>query len=145
MGGGSGWKLPILVSFETKNVHTLMFKHTFHFQAQWFKRLRKRIKKNIVVLSGERVKMCHVVYKCAAGAWRVKSGSFSTCYISNPFSAGTVFIRQDLTSVFIRQNLTSVFIRQNLTTVFIRQNLTSVDVRIWRIKTVPALKELKYF
>ena len=29
-------------------------------------------------------------------------------------------------------------------TVFIRQNLTSVDVRSWRIKTVPALKNLKY-
>ena len=27
-------------------------------------------------------------------------------------------------------------------TVFIRQNLTSVDVRFWRIKTVPALKRL---
>ena len=27
-------------------------------------------------------------------------------------------------------------------TVFIRQNLTSVDVRFWRIKTVPALKGL---
>ena len=29
-------------------------------------------------------------------------------------------------------------------TVFIRQNLTSVDVRLWRVKTVPALTELKY-
>ena len=29
-------------------------------------------------------------------------------------------------------------------TVFTRQNLTSVDVRFWRIKMVPALKELKY-
>ena len=29
-------------------------------------------------------------------------------------------------------------------TVFIRQNLTSVDARFWRIKTVPALKELTY-
>ena len=29
-------------------------------------------------------------------------------------------------------------------TVFISQNLTSVDVRFWRIKTIPALKELKY-
>ena len=29
-------------------------------------------------------------------------------------------------------------------TVFIRQNLTSADVRFWRIKTIPALKELKY-
>ena len=28
-------------------------------------------------------------------------------------------------------------------TVLIRQNLTSVDVRFWRIKTIPALKELK--
>ena len=28
--------------------------------------------------------------------------------------------------------------------VSIHQNLTSVDVRFWRIKTVPALKELKY-
>ena len=44
-------------------------------------------------------------------------------------SAGTVFIRQNLTSVD--------------GTVFIRENLTSVDV-IWRIKTIPALlvKEL---
>ena len=30
-------------------------------------------------------------------------------------------------------------------TVFIRQNLTSADVRFWRIKTVSALKELKKF
>ena len=29
--------------------------------------------------------------------------------------------------------------------VFIRQNLTSVDVRFWRIKTIPALKESKYY
>ena len=29
-------------------------------------------------------------------------------------------------------------------TVFIRQNLTSVDVRFWRIKSIRALKELKY-
>ena len=29
-------------------------------------------------------------------------------------------------------------------TVFMHQNLTSVDVRFWCIKTVPALKELKY-
>ena len=29
-------------------------------------------------------------------------------------------------------------------TVFRRQNLTSTDVRFWRIKTIPALKELKY-
>ena len=28
--------------------------------------------------------------------------------------------------------------------VFIRQNLTSVDVRFGRIKTIPALEELKY-
>ena len=26
-------------------------------------------------------------------------------------------------------------------TVFRRQNLTSVDVRFWRLKTIPALKE----
>ena len=31
-------------------------------------------------------------------------------------------------------------------TVFIRQNLTSIDVRFWRMKTVPALKGLlSYF
>ena len=30
-------------------------------------------------------------------------------------------------------------------TVFIRQNLTSTDVSFWRIKTVPALKKIKYF
>ena len=30
-------------------------------------------------------------------------------------------------------------------TVFKRQILTYVDVRFWRIKTVPALKKLKYF
>ena len=29
-------------------------------------------------------------------------------------------------------------------TVFIRQNMTSTDVRFWRIKTVPALKRLPY-
>ena len=29
-------------------------------------------------------------------------------------------------------------------TVFIRQNMTSVDVRFWRVKTVPTLEELKY-
>ena len=29
-------------------------------------------------------------------------------------------------------------------TVFRRQNLTSTDVRFWRIKTIPVLKELKY-
>ena len=28
-------------------------------------------------------------------------------------------------------------------TVFMRQNLTSVDVRFWRVKTVPTLKELR--
>ena len=28
--------------------------------------------------------------------------------------------------------------------VFIRQNLTSVYVRFWRIKTIPALKELTF-
>ena len=27
---------------------------------------------------------------------------------------------------------------------FSRQNLTSVDVRFWRLKSTPALKELKY-
>ena len=39
------------------------------------------------------------------------------CHLFNPFSAGTIFIRQDL---------------------------TSVDARLCRIKMVPALKELKY-
>ena len=29
--------------------------------------------------------------------------------------------------------------------VFIRRNLTSVDVKFWSIKTIPALKEIKYF
>ena len=29
-------------------------------------------------------------------------------------------------------------------TVLIRQNLTSIEVRFWRLKTVPALKVLKY-
>ena len=29
-------------------------------------------------------------------------------------------------------------------TVFIRQDLTSSDVRFWRIKTVPALKRLTF-
>ena len=29
-------------------------------------------------------------------------------------------------------------------TVFWRQNLTSIDVRFWRLKTVPALKQLPY-
>ena len=27
---------------------------------------------------------------------------------------------------------------------FRRQNLTSLDVRFWRLKLIPALKELKY-
>ena len=35
--------------------------------------------------------------------------------------------------------------KDGLLCVFMRQNLTSVDVRFWRIKTVPAPKELKYF
>ena len=49
---------------------------------------------------------------------RLSRGSVANLgrYPLNPFSAGTV----------IR-----------------RQNLTSVDVRFWRLKTVPALKELK--
>ena len=28
---------------------------------------------------------------------------------------------------------------------FSRQKLTTLDVRFWRLKSIPALKELKYF
>ena len=30
-------------------------------------------------------------------------------------------------------------------TVSMRQNVTTVDVRFWRIKTIPVLEEFKYF
>ena len=51
-----------------------------------------------------------------AAKLRVPKGAFRWGIWFNPFSAGTVFRRQ---------------------------NLTSVDVRFWRLKTIHALKELK--
>ena len=47
--------------------------------------------------------------------------------------------------MMIIRRMADVFIAHfSAGTVFIRQNMTSADVRFWRIKTVPALKELKY-
>ena len=38
----------------------------------------------------------------------------------------------------------SLFYSYSAGVVFIRQNLISIDIRFWRLKSVPALKELKY-
>ena len=59
-----------------------------------------------------------------------------------PLEMRSTHLKAELITPFVPLEMLSPY---SVGSVFIRQNLTSVDVRFWRIKTFPALKELKYF
>ena len=59
-----------------------------------------------------------------------------------PLELSSTHLKAELITPFVPLEMPSPY---SVGTVFIRQNLTSVDVRFWCIKTISPLKELKYF
>ena len=76
-----------------------------------------------------------ILYK----TWRSK-GLFQFEILINVLASSSCFIWISMLWVYGQYKY---FNSSSAGTVFIRQNLTSTDVRFWHMKTVPALKELK--
>ena len=72
-------------------------------------------------------------------AMETKGFFFQFKIILNVLAISSRFIWLPLLWVYVHYK----YFNSLILIVFIRQNLTSTDVRFWRIKTVPALKELR--